>query len=244
MAEGGLGERHLAEAVARRGGARGSASPFWPRARACAASGAQHGTAGRAARARGAVARPGARPGLGRRRHPRPERPSPGGGRGRVGAAQPARSNPGARLPTAPPTAQALAGGARIAGWQGRGLAVRGRGLPMDHAGLRGAGRGLVSGRGLGGAGRGLVGGGAPKSPGSSHAGLAVWRRVVVRMGSDHMTARASRDWTRFPRVPSRIPHTTDSRLPRGTRILMTGWVPGRSPNPWDPRSGRRTGQE
>lgn len=112
VAEGGLGERHLPEAVSRPGnGARGSgARPLRPRPRprpgsrprARAASCAQHGAAGRAAGARGAAAQPGTGPGLGRRRHSRPERPEPllvraGGPR----APAPPRRR-AARLPTAP----------------------------------------------------------------------------------------------------------------------------------------------
>lgn len=161
VAEGGLGKRHLPEAVTRRGGPWGpGARPLrprprpGPRPRSRAASGAQLGAGGRAARARGDAAKPASGPGLGRRRHPRPGRPEPrrrttvGCALWASGAAVPAVPAVRAGLPTAPVlTAQARA---RRAG-PGAGPA-RGRG--RAGWGLR-SGRGLRKGRPCEGAGRG-----------------------------------------------------------------------------------------
>lgn len=234
VAEGGLGKRHLPEAVTRRGGHWGpGARPLrprprpgpWPRSRA--ASGAQLRAGGRAARARGAAAKPSSGPGLGRRRHPQPGRPEPrrrptaGCALWATGAAVPAvPAVPAVRagLPTAPVlTAQARARGAgRGAGpARGRGLAGwglrRGRGLKGAGLGKGPDGVGPAGGRGVGGA--DLRSQGAGPRPGSS-------RRVD---GSGGPTEQAQDLHTPMQSVctcGAQVRACADGRLPPGPGIL------------------------
>lgn len=158
VAEGGLGEHHLPESVAQRRGARGpGACPLGPRLRPGprtrlrprVASPVQIGAGGRAARARRAAAKPGAGPGLGRRRHLRPGRSRSALRAGEaVVPAVPLRSTPpGFRLRPPPLRRRALPGPSRPGG--GAGQDARPRGVRHGGgAGIRGGTAELSWGRG------------------------------------------------------------------------------------------------
>lgn len=200
VAEGGLGERHLPEAVTRRGGAQGpSARPLrprpWPgprprpRPRPRAASGAQLRAGGRAALARGAAAKPGAGPGLGRRRHPRPGRPEP---QWRTTAGSALRER-GAAVPSCAPRSSPCF---RLRLPSLRRRAPAGRGLGRGPGPWAGAGWGLRDGGGAR-AGRacGAVGGRRSELRGLSGRWVGqVARRGPVAGRDRHTTCRHRRE--------------------------------------------------